>query len=84
MVGVYLTQGQGGIVFTEEDTYNALPRPSIHEMHKLHHEWAVQYRMKTTDNIVFVNNYGWGWVEFLEAKIAAGIEERIWSNNQQP
>jgi hypothetical protein len=60
---------------TEEDTFNALRRPNIHEMVSLYHRWIFSNypgHKNTLHNIEFPKAHGWEWIEFLEAKKAAG------------
>lgn len=63
--------------YTEDDTFRVLARPNIHEMVELHITWkrSITDEGKTFNsmwNISFMKYHGWGWIEYLIAKKAAG------------
>ncbi len=62
---------------TEDDTCRVLARPDIHEMVRLYNDYKKSRNVEysSLDNIRFAKYYGWGWLEFLTAKNAAGYED---------
>lgn len=60
---------------TEEDTFNRLRRPSIHEMVSMYDKWMFDNYPENRDtrkNLEFARVHNWDWLEYLLAKKAAG------------
>jgi hypothetical protein len=74
----FLMQVQNMKNHSEDDTFKALLRPRVYEMHEMLKIHFVEYHAKhntypSTENIIFCNKHNWDWVEFLLARKAAGI-----------
>ena len=62
---------------TEDDTFERLRRPTIHEMVAMYHQWMFDNYPGTKDtrkNIVFAKTHNWDWLEYLIAKKEAGYK----------
>lgn len=60
---------------TEDDTFNRLCRPSVHEMVSMYQQWHMDNypgMRDTRTNLEFARVHNWDWLEFLIAKKAAG------------
>ena len=65
-------------MYNEDDTFRILSRPSIYEMVGLYKQFKLGRGVYDTRmNIVFVNKYGWDWVEFLTAAKAESINTSV-------
>ena len=58
---------------TEENTFEALRRPSVHEMVGLYKEWTRNHVVHCGfENIEWAKKHKWAWGEYLRARKAAG------------
>ena len=59
----------------EDDTFNRLRRPSVHEMKRMYHQWMFDNYPGSKDtrhNLEFAKAHNWEWLEYLLAAKAAG------------
>ena len=60
---------------TEDDTFAALRRPSVHEMVGLHKDWRQNHVVHCGfENLAWAEKYHWKWGEYLRARKAAGYD----------